>query len=1109
MIENLNNMKQQFNLKRIVLLGLLGVFAMSVPAQNQVKGKVLDADGTTPLLGVTVKQVGATGGTITDMDGNFTIDVTGKEPVLRFTYIGYDAQQVRVGNKRRLTIYMKEDAKTLKDVVVTALGIKREEKSLGYSVSKVTGDDLNKTVSGNWMGGMKGKVAGLSMLDAGTGPLNTMRVTLRGDHSLNYGNSQALFVVDGVPISSATVSTGSGSTYANQDAPVDFGNGAGDINPEDIESVTVLKGAAATALYGSMAGNGAIVITTKGGSGKKGWGVTVNSSVTFEKAGYWPDFQKTYGPGSDMGLSPFSFWDLTAEQTPDGAPVSAHFSRYAFGEKYDASKLRYQYLSKDWDNDTYTPLPWKYNEDWYKGFFQTGTTYRNNVTVSGGNGKGTTARVSLTDTRNDWIMPNTGYVSDAVALAFDSPISKNVSVSSRVNFLNKRSNNLPATGYSSQNPIYALVMGYTNQSATVWKDEYFAGRYNEENYLAGGAGGKSLVYRSDQPLNPYRNVYEELNALNKNRVYGNVSLNVKLAKGLSLKLRSALDLTDQWRTQQKPFYTSGHLQGFYREQVNRIYHINNDFRLNYVNNKLVGDRLGFSISLGGNSMNYKYYNNRVTLEKLQNDGVYNVYNVPSGYSPDVFSYHSKKKVNSFYGFASLSWDNTYYLEVTDRNDWSSTLSAGNRSYNYPSVSTGILLDKVFHLDTTAKWVDMLKLKLSWANVGTDTSPYALDRYYNATSYYGGYTISPTIPDAKIKPENEESWEGGLEGKLFGGRVSFDFTIYSTSTTNQIVNVAADQITGATGYTINAGEITSKGIELTLGFTPVRTRDWEWNVNVNWSKNWNRLERLQDGWDPQTPYQTDMGTTIGSRVYVYSYLGKEMYHLYGAGYKRAPEGSYYLDEQGNKVDCSGMKVVDKQGYPILDRSNLKDLGKVNPDWTGGLNTHIRYKNWNLSMAFSGQYGGHCYSVTNFALSYQGKLKNSLKGRYDGMVVDGVQATGEEGVYKRNNTVFPSAANYYNTYVWNRNNCEENTFSTSFFKMKEVRLDYSLPAKVCRQTKFLTNASLGVYATNLFCLTDFPQYDPETAMVNDADIHAGIETMSFPMTRTYGINVKFSF
>lgn len=1102
-------MKQLINFRKTALLMFLLAFSMQIFAQRQVKGKVFDADGTTPLVGVTIAEIGTKKGTVSDGDGNFSITVADDNSTLNFSYIGYDAQQVKVGKRTDITVVMQESAQSLKDVVVTALGIKREEKSLGYSVSKMTGDELNKSVSGNWMNTMKGKVAGLSMVEAGTGPLGTMRVTLRGDNSLNYGNSEVLFVVDGVPINSGSVATGSGSTYNNQDAPVDFGSGSGDINPDDIESVTVLKGAAATALYGSMAGNGAIVITTKGGKTDKGWGVSVNSSVTFEKAGYWPDFQSTYGPGSNMGLNPFCFWTLTAEEAPDGVAVNASISRYAFGEKFDASKLRYQYASKNWEDNTYTPLPWTYSDDWYKGFFETGVTYRNNVTVSGGNGKGTNTRISFTDTRNDWIMPNTGYVSDALALAFDSPINKKISMSARVNFMNKRSDNLPATGYSSQNPVYALVMGYTNQPASVYADEYFGGRYNEVNVNGTGANGHSLVYRSDSPLNPYKTVYEELNAMNKNRIHGNVSITAKLVKGLTLKLRSSLDFSDLWRTQQKPFFTHGFMQGFYREQSTRTYNINNDFLLNYVNNNLIGDRLGFSVSFGGNSMNYKFYNNRVTLVRLQNNGVYNVYNVPSGYSPDVYSNRSKKKVNSLYGFMSLSWDNTYYLELTDRNDWSSTLPKGNRSYNYPSVSTSILLDKVFHFEKTAKWVDMLKFKLSWANVGTDTSPYTLDRYYDATKYYGGYTISSRIPDANIKPENQESWETGFEGKFFGGRLTFDFTAYSTSTTNQIVSVASDQITGATGFTINAGEITSKGLELSLGLTPVRNRDWEWNVNLNWSRNWNKLERLQDEWDPQTPYQTDMGTTIGNRVYVYSYVGQEMYHLYGSGYKRAPEGSYYLDENGNKVDCSGMKIINNQGYPELDKSEKIDLGKVNPDWTSGLNTSIRYKNFNLSMAFSGQYGGHCYSVTNFALSYQGKLKNSLEGRYDGMVVEGVQATSEEGVYTLNKKVFGSAQTYYNTYVWNRDNCEENTFSTSFLKLKEVRLDYTLPKKVCRRTKFLDTASFGVYATNLFCLTDFPQYDPETAMVNGTDIHAGIETMSFPMTRTYGINVKLSF
>lgn len=399
------------------------------------------------------------------------------------------------------------------------------------------------------------------------------------------------------------------------------------------------------------------------------------------------------------------------------------------------------------------------------------------------------------------------------------------------------------------------------------------------------------------------------------------------------------------------------------------------------------------------------------------------------------------------------------------------------------------------------------------NVGNDTSPYSLDRYYNSTSYFGGYRISNTIPNANIKPENEESWEGGVEGKMFGGRLGFDFTLYTTNTTNQIVDVAADQITGATGYTINAGKISSKGIELSLSGTPVRTRNFEWNITANASRNWNKLVALQDGWDPKQPYQLDNGTTIGNRIYVYSYVGHEMYHLYGHGYVRAPEGAYYLDENGNKVDCSGQKIISSNGMPLNPKTSpLIDLGRVNPTWTGGLNMNFRIKNVTVSMDFSAQVGGHAYSTTNFLLSYQGRLKNSLKGRYDGFVVEGVQqhkAADGTITYTKNNTVMTSAMTYYNQYVWVRDNAEENTFSTNFIKFKQLRVDYSLPKALCKKTHFLESASLGAYATNLFCITPFSQYDPETAMVNGADIYSGIETLAYPMTRQYGINLKLSF
>lgn len=1102
-------MKKQHHVKIAVTALSLFTTVTAFGQTVKVTGRVLDTDGSTPMVGVTVQQKGSKTGTVTDIDGKFTLTVNGQNPSLSFSYLGYQTTTLSVaGGKKDIRVIMKPESKSLNEVVVTALGIKREEKSLGYSVTKLDNKELTKGVSGNWLEQMNGKVAGLQMSQAGTGPLGTMRVTLRGDHSLNHGNNGALFVVDGVPIQSGTVATGSGATYNNTDAPVDFGNGASDINPDDIESVTVLKGAAATALYGSAAGNGAIVITTKGGGNVKKWGVSLSSSLVWEVASYWPDFQKEYGSGSDMGLDPYAIHDVKATESTTGLAQSSNYSRYSFGEKFGAGKMRYQYNSYDWETGMWTPTPWEYQDDWYTGFFQTGTTLRNNVSITGGNGKGTSGRLSFTDTRNNWITPNTGFVDDAVSFGFDSPVSKRIKISSRANFINRRSDNLPASGYSAANPMYQLGMGYNTNSIEDWKSEYFNGRFTKENMEKG-----LTVYRSDKSFNPYRTAYEELNSMNKSRVYGNIMATISLVKGLDLKLRSAMDMTHTWRTQQRPFYTTDYETGMYREQTTNIYRFNNDFLLSYTNNKLVGDRLGFNASFGGNSYDYRYYNDRITLEKMQVDGVYNVYNVPSGYSPDVFSYHSKKKVNSFYGFLNLSWDNTYYLEFTDRNDWSSTLAKGHNSYNYPSVSATVLLDQVFHFREKAPWIDMLKLKASWANVGNDTSPYSLDRYYNSTSYFGGYRISNTIPNANIKPENEESWEGGVEGKMFGGRLGFDFTLYTTNTTNQIVDVAADQITGATGYTINAGKISSKGIELSLSGTPVRTRNFEWNITANASRNWNKLVALQDGWDPEQPYQLDNGTTIGNRIYVYSYVGHEMYHLYGHGYVRAPEGAYYLDENGNKVDCSGQKIISSNGMPLNPKTSpLIDLGRVNPTWTGGLNMNFRIKNVTVSMDFSAQVGGHAYSTTNFLLSYQGRLKNSLQGRYDGFVVEGVQqhkAADGTITYTKNNTVMTSAMTYYNQYVWVRDNAEENTFSTNFIKFKQLRIDYSLPKALCKKTHFLESASLGAYATNLFCITPFPQYDPETAMVNGADIYSGIETLAYPMTRQYGINLKLSF
>src|SRR5690606_19272730 len=389
----------------------IGVWAQ----QNTIKGMITDQEGS-PLPGASIVEQGTTNGVVSDFDGAFSLVPTQDQVTLEVSFVGFRTAYIRANVGSHQNIVLEEDASQLDEVVVTALNISREEKSLGYAVAKVEGEEITKSVSGNWMNSMSGKVPGLFFAQAGTGPSGSIRVTLRGDQSLNYGGNEALIVVDGVPISSGMTATKAVSNYAQGDAPVDYGDGLSDINPEDIESISVLKGPSAAALYGSRAANGAIMITTKSGKRSRGLGITINSTVSFENAGFFPDFQTEYGNGSDMGLQPYSLWELTEDMAPDGVATNRHYSRYTFGERFDPNTMRYLYSSKNWEDGTFSKRPWVYQDDWYTGLFRTGITTNNTVSINGNNGQGTSSRLSFTDYKNDWIMPNTGFNRQSVSL---------------------------------------------------------------------------------------------------------------------------------------------------------------------------------------------------------------------------------------------------------------------------------------------------------------------------------------------------------------------------------------------------------------------------------------------------------------------------------------------------------------------------------------------------------------------------------------------------------------------------------------------------------------------------------------------------------------------
>lgn len=1069
-------MNFKFYVKRFLLSLFLVLASTMLYAQKKadITGTVYDSDGTTPAVGCAVTIEGTPTGVITDINGKYKIR-GGETQTLVFSSLGYKTQKILIGPKTRIDVTLEADSQEIEGVVVTALGIKRDEKALGYAVTKVDNDVLTSTVSSNWMNALSGKVAGLNFDQASTGPGGSMRVTLRGETSINMNGGTALFVVDGVPITSSTTSSTSESAYNSTDGAVDFGNAAGDINPEDIENVSVLKGPAATALYGSRAANGAIIITTKSGRTTKGIGVTFSSSVSFEKAGFWPDFQYEYGAGR-FGGNPYSFYSV------DG--VSRNWSSYAFGDKFDGH-LTYEWPSLN-DDGTYTMMEWR-PRNFFAGFFDTGVTWNNNISVSGNNGKGTSVRVSVTDVRNDWIVPNTGYKQQTFSISLSQQINKYIKLDAKVNYYRKDSDNLPMTGYGGSSIMYPLLWNTPNVDAQWFKADY------KKWVREGGDLSKSTQHVSANGNNPYYTAYEQLNKLDRDRVFGNLAATINFTEELSLILRCGMDLNNDFRTQQKPKGAKTYINGMYKEQTVFDYEMNNDFLLRYT--KKLND-FDLSASFGGNNMMQSYRSNTSLAESLVVDRDYRLSN--SVDRPKVTSIRRQKSINSFYGLISASWRNMIFLDVTGRNDWSSTLAPGNNSYFYPSVSGSVILSDLLHIDTPM--VNFLKVRASWANVGNDTSPYQLLNYYNNSSFTGGFNMPTNKANYNLKPENVESWEFGVEGRFFDSRLTFDVAFYNATTTNQIISVPVDITTGVYNTIVNAGEINNRGWEVSARIQPVRNKNIRWDMNFTWSRNRNKVVELAPNLDSWT-------TATGPRGEIRAVPGGSLGDLYGSGYEKAPKGSYVTADDGSTIDVSGWDIVDSDGYPVL-ASEFENLGNTQADWKAGWMNSISYKNFRLSFSFSAQWGGQAYSFTNAMLGYQGKIKATLPGRYDGLIHKGVNQNAD-GTYSINKTVTASIESYYNLRVFNRDNVVNNTFSTSFLKMKDIRLEYSLPKKIAAKTKVLQGASIAFFATNLFCWTNWPQFDPEIATMNGSEITKGFETAAFPMTRTYGVNLKLQF
>lgn len=1045
------------------LLLLLCFMTVAVFSQAQtIKGIVKDSTSN-PLVGATVQLKGASLKTATLNDGSFSLNLNGSSAanaILLISYTGFQDKEVSVKGLANLSILLTEKKEVLQEVVVTALGIRREEKSLGYAAQTVKENAVKDAKTNNWVNTLSGKVAGLNIQGTGSGPMGSSRVTLRGENSLNLDNNQALIIIDGVPVSSRITGTGYNAHLA-ADGPVDFGSGLSDINPDDIDKITVLKGPGATALYGSRAAGGAIIITTKSGQRTdKGIGVTFNSNISVDQVNRWPDYQFEYGEGRTSAY--YSYLDgADGPNTSTGVAAGR-----AWGPRFNGQQY-FQYNPDAPDGRPTVRTPWVAHKDYISGFFKTGVTVSNSISMEGGNDKGS-ARLSVTHLKNDWILPNTGFERINAALSVSQKISDRLKITGKVNYTNKHSDNLPTAGYNNQTIMYFLIIGTAPNIRPEWFKPYWE---------PGLVGVKQRNPFNPGPDNPYLDLYEMLNKINKHGVIGNIAATYTINKKLELMLRAGTDMSFEFRSQQRPFSMTKYLRGMYREQNVFNYEMNADFLLTYKDR--INDDINYTVSGGGNAMRQTYDFSGAYADQLSQPGIYQVSNSLDPAVVDAVK--TKKAINSVYGAAQFSYKEQIFLDLTGRNDWSSTLPFKNNSFFYPSVSTSFLLSDIFSLPAK---ISFAKFRASWAQVGNDTRPYQTDKYYDRI-YGNSFTNPSTLFNTDLKPEITTSYEAGLDLRFFKGRLGIDVAMYDNKSRNQILAIPLDPVSGYSSALVNAGLINSKGIELTLTGKPMVRKNFTWSTTLTWSRNRSYVRELAAGITNQVIYSHGGNVSIEARV------GGRMGDLYGRGFQRTADGQI---------------IYSTNGLPAPLDPVAKKWGNAFADWKAGLMNEFTIGDFRISILLDGQKGGSMYSQTNHKNNTLGKTKVTLPGRDNGIVGDGVVFNNGTGKYEKN-TVNVAASSYYDN-IYAISNAEMNIFDASFLKLREARVEFNLPKKALAKIG-IRQTSVAVYGRDLFNITSFPGFDPEGGNLNSGTLTPGVELTQFPSTRNMGINLTFKF
>jgi TonB-linked SusC/RagA family outer membrane protein len=1045
--------------------------AQQTITQNNItiSGFVKDAETNKPVAAVNIINTTKQSLGTTKEDGSFSITVS-KGINVSFTAVAFITYSfVANENDNGKQILLAHDTKDLDAVVVTALGITRQEKSIGYAATAVQGEQLAEAKSANWTDALSGKVAGLSMVRSGSGPTASNKIILRGENNLT-GDNEALIVVDGV-----VINQGSGRRSAiagevvygvsSDNMPADYGSSINDINPDDIESVTILKGPGAAALYGQRGANGAVIITTKWGSAKKkGLGVTFNSNISMEEVNRWPDLQYEYG----QGLAGAAYYSFGAG--PDGASTSATSS--AYGPRFNG-QMFYQYDPVTQKQGT-ERTAWAPYKNASRNYFDKGLTTTNSISVEGGTDK-TTARFSFTNLKNDWITPNTGYKRNTVSLAVNSKVNDKLQISSKINYTNKSSDNLPGAGYGNQSIMYWYIF-WQPSADPAWL----------KNYWALGQEGKRIQYPfSSFPENPYAIASEFINSTNRHNITGNIQTTYNFTKALSFQFRTSLDLSYETRAQKRPYDAGSKLtKGSYRTQDIFSSESSSDFLLKYSKKIKSFD---IAVTGGGSILRNTYNRDETRADSLTNPGVYSFAN--SAGPLIAMPYSSKYAINSFYGIINAGYKNYLFLELSGRKDWNSVLATAQRTTNtgffYPAANAGFVLSNVVKLP---KPINYTKLRFSASSVGSGgTSPYLTAyNYETAGSLYGGALQTPALlanPD--LKPLRTITYEAGTNVKLFKSRIDIDVTVYTGNTKDQHLRRILDRSAGYTQVLINAGKVNNRGIEIAVNATPIKLKNsFSWTVGIVYSSNKNEIKELLD-----SSVVLLNGPVGGGQIV--AKVGGSMGDLYGRGYVRSPDGQVVYDA------TTGNALISQ---------DVVYLGNTIPKYKIGLTNDFKYKQFRLHVLFDAQVGGVAHSLMNYKLAEQGKTTITLPGRYNGIIGNGVVMSAD-GKYRTNDVIATNIDEYYRSH-YGADNAEGSTYSTDFIKFREARLDFTLNSKLTKKLR-LQKATIGVYGRDLFIWSPWPMFDPEFGTLAGTDIVRGFETGQFPSTRTMGINLTVGF